>query len=90
MKTKCLRTVLGIYIPKRAPTAIKVQKCLSKYGTSIRTRLGLHHGDLFGNEDGGLIVLELVPNATREAEKSLRALRGVVVKKMIFECAVSS
>jgi hypothetical protein len=65
-------------------SAMKVQACLSKHSALIRTRLGLHWVKTDGSSDGGLIVLELKPGASSELEKSLRAMKDVVVKKMTF------
>jgi len=34
--------ILGILIPDRVKDAVKIQEALTKYGCSIKTRLGLH------------------------------------------------
>ena len=39
---KAKRTILGVHVAQRTRHTAKVQKILSDYGCSIRTRIGLH------------------------------------------------
>jgi hypothetical protein len=62
MKT-AKKTILGVHVAQRTKHTAKVQKILSDYGCSIRTRLGLHDaGDGFCSPNG-LILLEVVSKA---------------------------
>ncbi len=81
-KTK--KTILGVHVAQRTKHTAKVQKILSDYGCSIRTRVGLHDaGDGFCSPNG-LILLEVVDRAAALAS-ALARVPGVAVKKMVFE-----
>jgi hypothetical protein len=81
---KIKRTVLGVHVAHRSKHTARVQKILTEYGCSIRTRIGLHGaGDGFCSPNG-LILLEVV-DSVPELTKALTAVAGVTVKKMIFE-----
>ena len=78
--------ILGVMIiePSREPG--KIQSILTRYGCSIRTRLGLHDtGEDYASETG-LVLLELVgdPQECLRLENELLALDGVEVQKMVF------
>ena len=82
--SKAKRTILGVHVAQRTRHTAKVQKILSDYGCSIRTRLGLHEaGDGFCSPNG-LILLEVV-NQAAELADALAQVPGVSVKKMVFE-----
>ncbi len=78
--------VLGVLVETRTQAAQKVQEILTKYGCSIRTRLGLHTLDLPDCASCGLIILELTGNQDEciRLENELWALDGVKVQKMVF------
>lgn len=81
-KTK--KTILGVHVAQRTQHTAKVQKILSDFGCSIRTRIGLHDaGDGFCSPNG-LILLEVVSKAG-ELAVALARVPGVSVKKMVFE-----
>jgi hypothetical protein len=81
---KAKKTILGVHVAQRTKHTAKVQKILSDYGCSIRTRLGLHDaGDGFCSSNG-LILLEVVSKAA-ELAAALGKVPGVSVKKMVFE-----
>jgi len=81
--------ILGLYIPERSKQANEVQYLLTKFGCSIKTRLGLH--DINENEGSGngIILLELNGDVKefRKLESELKKLEGLIVKKMIFKPA---
>ena len=81
---KKTRTVLGVHVAQRTKHTAKVQKILSDYGCSIRTRIGLHEAAENVCSPNGLILLEVV-NRAAELAKALAAVPGVTVKKMVFE-----
>jgi hypothetical protein len=81
------KTVLGVLINNRTETAPQVQKVLTQFGCSIKTRLGLHEVDEKTCSTSGLLILELfgVEKDSLELEKQLRAIKGIQVQKMLFE-----
>jgi len=83
------RIILGIKVDSRNEDAPSVQKLLTEYGCFIKTRLGLHNAsdDRTMCSEDGLILLEFIMNADKEAkelEEKLEKLGGVHVRKMIF------
>ena len=60
--------ILGVLITNRQKEAGKVQSVLTKYGCSIKTRLGLHEATDELYSTNGLILLELTGNVS-EMEK---------------------
>lgn len=77
------KTILGVYVAQRTKHTAKVQKNLSEYGCSIRTRVGLHEADDHVCSPNGLILLEVVSRAAPLAA-ALAQVPGVTVKKMVF------
>ena len=81
---KAKKTILGVHVAQRTKHTANVQKILSDYGCSIRTRIGLHDaGDGFCSPNG-LILLEVVNQAPALAA-ALAKVPGVTVQKMVFE-----
>ncbi len=79
--------ILGISVYDRKKEVGEVQKVLTKFGCSIKTRLGMHEvSDDFCSKSG-LIILELFGEVKdqEKLEKKLNAIEGVEVKKMVFE-----
>ncbi len=78
--------ILGVLIKERTKEAVKVQDILTKYGCSIKTRLGLHETDENFCSVSGLILLELTGEISEmdKLENELLACDGVEVKKMVF------
>lgn len=78
--------ILGVHITNRVKHVPTVQKILTRYGCSIRTRLGLHdvHEDYCS--PSGMIVLELTGDRGEmgRLEAALKKVAGVAVKKMVF------
>ncbi len=76
------KTIMLIMVGKRRETAVEVQKLLTEYGCSIKTRLGLHSaaGDQCTEE--GLIILELAgdPEKHDELYTKLTGLKCLNVK----------
>ena len=81
------KRILGINVLDRIKEAGHTQKVLSKYATSIKTRLGFHEL----NEDvcsrNGFIILELTGNISDwdHLENELNEIGGINVQKMIFD-----
>lgn len=81
---KTTKTILGVHVAQRTKRTAKVQKILSDYGCSIRTRIGLHEAAENVCSPNGLILLEVVSKAAALAQ-ALAAVPGVTVKKLVFE-----
>ena len=81
---KAKRTILGVHVAQRTRHTAKVQKILSDYGCSIRTRIGLHEAGAGFCSPNRLILLEVVDRAGALAA-ALAKVPGVSVKKMVFE-----
>ncbi|MGD9782128.1 MAG: hypothetical protein AB7V14_08245 [Kiritimatiellia bacterium] len=81
---KAKKTILGVHVSQRTRHTAKVQKILSDYGCSIRTRVGLHDAGGGFCSPNGLILLDVVDRAG-ELASALSRVPGVAVKKMVFE-----
>lgn len=79
--------ILGIRISNRSQVNLSVQNILTKYGCTIKTRLGLHEVVEDNCSPEGIILLELLGLEAEMdlLEKELRNLPGVEVQKMIFQ-----
>ena len=81
---KAKKTILGVQVVQRTRHTAKIQKILTDFGCSIRTRVGLHGaGDGYCSPNG-LILLEVIDQASALSQ-ALARIPGVVVKKMVFE-----
>ena len=78
--------ILGIYISDRMKESGQVQYVLTKFGCSIKTRLGLHEVTDGYCATSGIIILELTGDTgeCRKLENELLKLENVEVKKMVF------
>ena len=79
--------ILGIHITDRVKEISEVQAILTKFGCTIKTRLGLHEVKDDFCARSGLIILELTGNREEfvKLEKALLQVAGLEVKKMVFE-----
>jgi hypothetical protein len=78
--------VLGIHIQNRVKDAPEIQKILTIYGCNIKTRIGLHEVTDSYCAGSGLVILEMVGDASiyNKLADSLNGLDGVEVQKMVF------
>jgi hypothetical protein len=78
--------ILGVLVQEKSQAAITVQQILTKYGCSIKTRLGLNELGKENCEGCGLIILELMGdvNESIRLENELWAVPSVRVQKMVF------
>ncbi|HNY03412.1 MAG TPA: hypothetical protein PKG48_12520 [Bacteroidales bacterium] len=78
--------ILGIKISDRMKDIGPVQSVLTKFGCTIRTRLGLHEISEGFCAPGGLILLELTGPSEEfyKLENELLKIDGIQVKKMVF------
>jgi hypothetical protein len=81
------RIILGVQVSNRLENILDVQKILTEYGCNIKTRLGLHGVTETHCSTVGLLILETYGNEADilEMESKLRKLKGLTVKKMVFE-----
>jgi hypothetical protein len=86
-KTKNGETcILGILVKNLQQNILKVQDTFTKFGCTIRMRLGINVSRDYQMEDAGLILLELTGEVTemKKLENSLMKLQDVEVNKMLF------
>jgi hypothetical protein len=78
--------ILGIYISDRMKEIQQIQYILTKFGCSIKTRLGLHELTDEYCSPAGVMILELTGEISecQKLENELLRLEGIQVKKMIF------
>lgn len=77
--------IMLIRVNQRLHSAESLQKVLSTFGCSIKTRLGLHEaGEVCGTD--GLIILQLVKGDSDLADfqTKLNELDGVIAKLITF------
>ncbi len=77
-------TIIGIRIDERSKEALKVQEVLTKFGCSIKTRLGLNDASDDAVETSGIILLELFGDTSEHLrlEQELMAIEHTIVEKM--------
>ena len=78
--------ILGIHIIDRQKESGQVQKVLTEYGCSIRTRLGLHEVSDNHCSTSGLVLIELFGDKAKQdkLEDALINVEGIDIQKMIF------
>lgn len=81
------RIIFGVQVTNRIKNAREVQEILTEFGCNIKTRLGLHEVTDAVCSTIGLLILEMYGDIKhiKEMETRLKAVHGVVVKKMVFE-----
>lgn len=78
--------IMIVKIGERRKKSPEVQEVLSKFGCSIKTRLGLHEtGDVCSEE--GVLVLQLTGDKAEmmDLEKALNKLESVTAKMVIID-----
>lgn len=80
------KIIVGINIPDRFKHAIEIQKLLTEYGCSIKTRVGLHEVTENMCATNGLMILEMVGDEKRIEEfiAKLKKIERLDVQQMIF------
>lgn len=78
--------ILGIRLSRRDGVTEKVQAVLTKFGCSVKTRLGLHDLEDESSANSGIILLELTGdvNEFMKLEGALLDIEGIEVRKMVF------
>lgn len=81
------KRIIGINVLDRIKEAGKTQKVLSKYATTIKTRLGFHELSEDVCSRNGFIILELTGEISKwdKLEYELNEIGGINVQKMSFD-----
>lgn len=79
--------ILGVWLENPGEkNGEQLQKILTQYGCTIRTRIGLHNDDEDFSE--GIIILEIAPESDNEEiinlKKSLLKLDNIKIREMDF------
>ncbi len=79
--------IVAVHVTNRATHADEVQRILTEFGCSIRTRIGLHEASQKICSPNGLILLEVVddPKSVDAMIAKLRTVTGVEVKQIVFD-----
>ena len=78
-------TIFGIHISHRTENVPAVQAALTKFGCSVRTRLGIHDADETSCSPSGLVLVDVFGPDTEQFYMELKGLKGVGVQRMDFE-----
>jgi hypothetical protein len=78
--------IMGVHITDRLIHAGEIQDILTKFGSIIKTRLGLHEVKS-GGSPNGVLVLECTSDEAKfqDLATALNKVEGVEVKTMIFD-----
>ncbi len=81
------KRIIGINVLDRIKEAGRTQLVLSKYATSIKTRLGFHELSEDICSRNGFIILELIGKKSDwdQLENELNDIGGIDIQKMIFD-----
>jgi len=82
------KTVLLLLIKDRKGTAVTVQKILTDWGCTIKTRLGLHDGTLDSCTNSGLVILEIVGDKAKNEEMTRKLNLVKDVKAQLVNLSV--
>ena len=80
-----MTTIIGIKLEERCKSALELQKILTDFGCSIKTRLGLHMHSDGACTNYGIILLELADDVMlKDLETELCKIENIEIQKMIF------
>ncbi len=81
------KRIIGINVLDRIKEAGRTQKVLSKYATSIKTRLGFHELSEDICSRNGFVILELTGKKSDwdMLENELNEIGGINIQTMIFD-----
>ncbi len=77
-------TIFGVHISQRTENVPAVQALLTKYGCSIRTRLGIHDADSSSCSPSGLLLVDVFGPDAEEFYAELSQQKGVDLQRMDF------
>jgi hypothetical protein len=80
------KIILGIKIENRKELVGQVQHILTKYGCSVKTRIGLHDTENETDKSAGIVLLELIGDVKEIAnlEAELLVIPTIELQKMYF------
>lgn len=86
MTEKSKHNIVGVHITDRVQNVPAVQAVLTKYGCSIKTRLGLHDVSDDFCSPNGLLIIELTGDDQNRDSfvNELKEVDGVDVQSMVF------
>jgi hypothetical protein len=78
--------ILGVLVREPGKASLRVQEIFTKYGCSIKTRLGLNELEQENCGECGLILLELMGDVHEciRLENELLQVDDIRVQKMVF------
>lgn len=79
-----MSTIFGIKLLNRVNNSTDFQEVVSKFGCSIKTRIGLHDVSNGVCSPSGIILIEFIGKDASEFEQELRALNDIEIQKMVF------
>ncbi|MCB2195466.1 MAG: hypothetical protein KQH79_06380 [Bacteroidetes bacterium] len=81
------KRIIGINVLDRIKEAGRTQHVLSKYATSVKTRLGFHELSEDVCSRNGFIILELTGKKSEwdSLENELNKIGGINIQKMSFD-----
>ena len=81
------RIIFCVQFTNRIKNALEIQEILTEFGCNIKTRLGLHEVTETVCSTLGILILEMYGDIKqiKDMETRLKAVQGIVVKKMVFE-----
>lgn len=78
-----MTTIIGIKLTNRTETSAEFQTVISRYGCTIKTRIGLHSTCHSVCANFGIILLEVLDdNQALQLKKDLTELDGTIVNSM--------
>jgi hypothetical protein len=79
--------IIGVFVKNRKKNSLTVQDTFTKFGCSIRTRLGINVSRDYKLDDAGLILLELTGDVKEmdRLEAALKEIEDIEVNKMVFQ-----
>lgn len=84
--TKENHLILALHITDRVSQVEEVQKIISEFGCSIKTRLGIHEASENYCSPAGIMILELLNDETamKNFRDKLNSVDGVEAKELVF------
>lgn len=79
-----MSTIFGIKLLNRVSNATDFQEVVSKFGCSIKTRIGLHDVSNGVCSPSGIILIEFIGKDANDFEQALKALNDIEIQKMVF------
>lgn len=79
-----MSTIFGIKLLNRIDNSTDFQAIVTKFGCSIKTRVGLHDVSDGICSPNGVILIEFIGSDADDFEKELKSLKDIEIQKMVF------